>query len=61
MSETADLWWPKCNENQIVLATAMHSLDRNVGPLDGTEAESWSLGLWSNPRARAAIDCGETD
>ena len=44
MSETADLWWPKWNENQIVLATAMHSLDRNVGPLDGTEAESWSLG-----------------
>ena len=22
---------------------------------------SWSLGMWSNPRVRAAADCGETD
>ena len=24
-------------------------------------AGSWSLGMWSNLRARAAVDCGETD
>ena len=41
MSETADLWQPKWNENQIVLATAMQSLDRNVGPVDGTKG--WEL------------------
>ena len=45
MNEIADLWQPKWNENQIVLATAMHSLDRNISPLDGTEAWSWSLGI----------------
>ena len=37
MSETADLWQPKWNENQTVLAAAIHTLD-------GTVAESWSLG-----------------
>ena len=41
MSEAADLWQPKWNENQIVLATAMQSLDRNVGPVDGTKG--WEL------------------
>ena len=33
-SETADLWQPKWNENQTVLASAMHTLDRG-----------WSLGI----------------
>ena len=28
-SETADLWQPKWNENQIVLATAIHTPDRD--------------------------------
>ena len=37
--ETADLWQPKWNENQIVLAT-----DRNAGPLEDAAAGSWSLG-----------------
>ena len=31
-SETADLWQPKWNENQKVLAAAIHSLDRDAGP-----------------------------
>ena len=58
-SETADLWQPKWNENQTVLA--IHTPDRNAGLLEGTAAGSWSLGLWSNPRARAAVDCREMD
>ena len=37
-SETADLWQPKWNENQAVLATAIHMLGRNVGLLEGAEA-----------------------
>ena len=44
-SETADLWQPKWNENQTVLATAIHTLARDEGPLDGTVAGSWSLGI----------------
>ena len=44
-SETADLWQPKWNENQTVLATGIHTLDRNAGLLEGTAAGSWSLGI----------------
>ena len=29
-SETADLWQPKWKENQTVLATAIHTLDRDA-------------------------------
>ena len=43
-SETADLWQPKWNENQTVLAAATHTLDRGAGPLQGAVAGSWSLG-----------------
>ena len=42
-SDTADLWQPKWNENQTVLAAAICTLDRNTGPLEGTVAGSWSL------------------
>ena len=42
-SEAADLWPPKWNENQTVLATAIYTLDRDAGPLEGTVAGSWSL------------------
>ena len=42
-SETADLWQPKWNENQTVLDTVVHSLDRDEGPLDAV-AGSWNLG-----------------
>ena len=60
-SETADLWQSKWNKNQTVLAIAIHTRGSNAGPLEGTAAGSWSLGLWSNPRARAAVDCRKTD
>ena len=32
--ETADLWQPKWNENQTVLAAAIHTPDRDAGPLE---------------------------
>ena len=32
-SKTTDLWQPKLNENQTVLAEAIHTLDRDVEPL----------------------------
>ena len=44
-SETADLWQPKWNENQTVLAAAIYTLDRKAGPLEGAAAGSWSLGI----------------
>ena len=44
-SERADLWQPKWNENQTVLATAIHTPNRDSGPLEGTVAGSWSLGI----------------
>ena len=44
-SEAADLWQPKWNENQTVLAEAIHMLGRNAGPLKGAVAGSWSTGI----------------
>ena len=44
-SETADLWQPKGNENQTVLAAAIHTPDRNTGLLEGAAAGSSSLGI----------------
>ena len=44
-SETVDLWQPKWNENQIVLAAAIDTPERDTGPLKGTTAGSWSLAL----------------
>ena len=44
-TETGDLWQPKWNENQTVLAAAIHTLDRDPGPLEGAAAGSWSLGI----------------
>ena len=44
-SETADLWQPKWSENQTVLAAAIHTQDRDAGPLEGAAAWSWSLGI----------------
>ena len=42
-SERADLWQSKWNENQTVLAAAIHTPDRNAGPLKGAAAGSWGL------------------
>ena len=44
-SETADLWQPKRNENQTVLAAAIHMPGRNTGLPEGAAAGSWSLGI----------------
>ena len=44
-SETTDLWQPKWNENQTVLAAAIRIPDRDTGPLEGAAAGSWSLGI----------------
>ena len=44
-SERADLWQPKGDENQTVLAAAIHIPDRDAGPLEGVAAGSWSLGI----------------
>ena len=35
----------KWNENQTVLAAAVHNPDRDAGTLEGAEAGSWSLGI----------------
>ena len=43
-SETADLWQPKWNENQTILATAIHIPDRDTGPLQGAATKGWNLG-----------------
>ena len=43
--ETADLWQPKWNENQTVLAAAVHIPYRNTGAPEGAKAGSWSLGI----------------
>ena len=39
-SETADLWQSKWNENQTVLATAIHNPDRDASLLEGAAARS---------------------
>ena len=44
-SETDDLWQAKWNKNQTVLATAIHTADRNAGPLEEAAAGSCSVGL----------------
>ena len=43
-SEAADLWQPNWNVNQTVLATAIGTLDRDAGPLEGLVDGSWSTG-----------------
>ena len=37
------MWQPKWNENQTVLAAAIHILDRNAGLLEGAAVGSWQL------------------
>ena len=44
-SEADDLKQPKGNENQTVLAAAICTLVRDVGPLKGIESGSWSIGI----------------
>ena len=42
-SKTGDLWKPKWNENQTVLAAAIHIPDRDKGPLEGETARFGSV------------------
>ena len=42
-TKTADLWQPKWNETQTVLAAAIHTPDRDAGPLEGVSPGSWSF------------------
>ena len=51
-SETAGLWQPKWNENQIVLAAAIHTPDRDAGPLEGAVGGSWSLGIMEQSQGK---------
>ena len=44
-SETADLWLPKWNENQTVLAKAIHMRAEMWVSWKGGAAGSWSLGI----------------
>ena len=37
----------------------MYTLDRDAGPLEDTVVGSLSLGIASNPRVRASVDCRE--
>ena len=61
LSETADLWQPKWNENQTVLAAAIHTPDRDTDPLEGIAAGRWNLGIVEQSPGRAAVDYGGTD
>ena len=45
---------------QIILATAIHTPVRDMGPLEGTAAGSWSVGIVEGSRGRSAVDGGET-
>ena len=44
-SKTADLWQPKWNEHQTVLAVAIHTPDGDTSPLESAAAGRWSLGI----------------
>ena len=56
-SEKADLWQPKWNETQTVHAAAIHTLDRDAGPLEGAAAGNWSYGIAEQSQGNG---CGET-
>ena len=60
-SETADLWKAGCNENQRVLAAAVHTLYKDICPLKGTVAGSCSLGILWQFMGRAAVYWGDME
>ena len=51
-SETAGLWQSKWNENQTVLTTAIHTPDRNVGPLERAAVGGWNLGIMEQSQGK---------
>ena len=57
-SQTVDLWQPKQNENETVLSTAIHTPERDTGPLEG---EADSQRLWRNPFPWSAVYWLETN
>ena len=57
-SEAADLWQPTWNENQTVLATAIQTLGRDTGPVEGAVAGSWRLGIVQRPEPWAQPEAG---
>ena len=59
MSETAELWQPKWNENQTVLATAIHTLNRDIDALEGAAPGSSSLGIVEQSQGKGCCDCRE--
>ena len=60
-SETDDLWQPKWNENQTVLATAIYTPYRNAGRLEGTAAGSGSLGIVEQSQGESCYWLREMD
>ena len=44
-----------------VLAAAIHTPDRDAGPLEDAVAGSWSLGIVDQSQGRATVNCGEKD
>ena len=40
-----ELKWVRWNKNQTVLSSAVYTLDRDIDPLEGATAGSWSLGI----------------
>ena len=61
LRETADLWQPKWNEKQTVLATAIRTPTGTSvrWKVQWLRAGVW--GVWSNPRVMVTVDCRETD
>ena len=45
----------------MVIATAIHTLDRDAGPLEGRAAGNWSLGIVEKYQGKVAVDCREPD
>ena len=42
-SEAADPWKTKWNENQTVLAAAIHTLQKDASPLEGAAVGTWNV------------------
>ena len=55
------MWQPKWNENQTVVATAIHTPDKDAVPWKAEWLGAGVWGLWSDPRVRAAVDCREAE
>ena len=44
---------------QTIAATAIHTLGRDVGPLEGTVAGNYSIGIVEQSQGEFSVDCGE--